>query len=382
MKNPQKQRYLQFACGALCASGLVSTQADYPSQVLANNPVAYWRLNDNVTVPSGDVARNSGSLGSVNDGYYTGTAQHPAPGALAGSSDSAAGFDATAASVVNIPYAAAMNPNGAFTVEAWLSPNVENAAGTLTCALSSGIFSDPRSGWLIYQSDTGWNFRMYHQQGLATSVNITGGPAPVAGAWHHVAAVYDGTTAKVYVNGAEKASGTPTGYVPSAGGAMYIGGRSDGSFWWNGFADEVAVYNKALTAAEIASRYQNGSSASPSTPYNQLILAGSPLAYYRLNEAAYTPPTTLPVARNVGSLGAAGDGSWNPGAQAGAAGPRPPTYTGFAADNAAGAFNGLSGHVGTAATLNDLTAFTMMGWIKRGALRSSRGGYFGQGACH
>jgi hypothetical protein len=380
MTKLKNERYIQLACGALCASGLVSAQADYASQVLANTPVAYWRLDDNVTVPAADVARNSGSLGSDMDGFYTGTAAHPAPGALAGSSDTAAGFDATAASVVNIPYAAAMNPNGAFTVEAWLSPNVEHPAGsgTLTCALSSGVFSDPRSGWLIYQGETGWNFRMYHQQGLATSVNITGGPVPTAGAWYHVAAVYDGTTAKVYVNGAEKASGTPTGYVPSAGGPMFIGGRSDASFWWNGFADEVAVYDKALTAAEITSRYQNGTSASPSTPYNQLVLAKNPVAYYRLNEAAYTPPASLPVAKNVGSLGAAGDGSWNPGTKAGASGPRPPTYTGFAADNNSAGLNGLAGHVGTPASLNDLTAFTMMGWIKRGAVHSARGGYFGQ----
>ncbi|MBE7502518.1 MAG: immunoglobulin domain-containing protein [Verrucomicrobiales bacterium] len=378
MNRNHHRRFRQLACGVLCASGLVSAQADFVSQVLANNPVAYWRLNDNVTVPAGDVARNSGSLGAAADGYYTGTALHPTWGALVGSSDTAAGFDATAGSVVNIPYAAAMNPNGAFTVEAWLSPNVEHPAGTLTCALSSGVFSDPRSGWLIYQSDTGWNFRMYHQQGLATSLDITGGPAPMAGAWYHVAAVYDGTTAKVYVNGAERASGTPTGFVPSAGGPMFIGGRSDSSFWWNGTADEVAVYDKALTATEIDARYRNGISASPSTPYNQLILASNPLAYYRLNEDAYSPPDTLPAAQNLGSLGAAGAGSWNPGAKAGAAGPRPPTYTGFAADNAAAAFNGLAGHVGTTVTLNDLSAFTMMGWIKRGAIRSTRGGYFGQ----
>jgi hypothetical protein len=376
-KNKRKQSWL-LACGVWCAFGLVSARADYPGQVLANNPVAYWRLNENVTVPAGDVARNTGSLGAATDGYYTGTASHPATGALAGSDDTAVAVDGLAGSAVNIPYSPTMNPNGAFTVEAWLNPNVELAAGTLTCALSSGIFSDPRSGWLIYQSDTGWNFRMYDQQGLATSVSITGGPAPMAGAWHHVAAVYDGTTAKVYVNGTETASGTPTGYVPSAGGSMLIGARSDGSFWWDGFADEVAVYNKALTAAEITSRYQNGTSASPSTPYNQLILASGPLAYYRLNEAAYEPPATLPVAGNLGSAGEGADGAWNPGVKAGVAGPRPPSYSGFGADNHAGGFNGLAGHVGTSATLNDLSAFTMMGWIKRGAVRSTRGGYFGQ----
>jgi len=75
-------------------------------------------------------------------------------------------------------------------------------SGTLTCAISSGQFAAPRSGWLIYQSETGWNLRMYNKNGTSTSVNITGGTAPVSGMWYHVVAVYDGATAKLFVNGA------------------------------------------------------------------------------------------------------------------------------------------------------------------------------------
>ncbi|MBI3192340.1 MAG: LamG domain-containing protein [Pedosphaera parvula] len=359
------------------SAGLVTTQA-YHEKVLANNPTAYWRLDDKAQVPAADLAKNSGSVGAAVDGFYLGAAAHPSPGALAAGSDTAVAVDATAGTVVSVPYSAALNPSSAFTVEVWFNPNVENAAGTLTCALASGQFGAPRSGWLIYQSDTGWNFRMYNQNGLNTSVNLTGGPAPVAGTWYHVVAVYDGTTAFVYVNGVQAASGAPTGYVPSAGGPLFIGGRSDSSFWWSGSADELAIYGKALSATEIDAHYQNGISASPATPYDQLILTSGPLGYYRLNEPAYTPPTVLPVAKNLGSSGAAGDGSYNPGVDAQVTGPRPPTYSGFEADNTAGGFHGSAGYVGTPFNLNDLTAFTVMGWLKRGAVHSGRGGYFGQ----
>jgi hypothetical protein len=378
MNHRTKNTCLLVACGILVGSGFISARADYAAKVLANDPVVYYRLNDKAQVPAADLARNSGSLGAVVDGYYVGAAAHPMPGALTGSSDTAASFDATAGTVVAVPYAAAMNPGAAFTVEAWLNPGVENPAGTLTCAISSGRFAAPRSGWLIYQSDTGWNLRMYAQSGTATSLNITGGPAPVAGAWHHVVAVYNGTNAQVYVNGVQAATGTPTGYVPSAGGALFVGGRADSSFWWNGSADEVAIYAKALTAAEIGAHYMNGTSASPATPYHQLVLASGPVGYYRLNEDAYSPPTTLPVAKNLGSLGNGFDGAYNPGVNGLAAGPRPPTLTGFEADNTSGGLNGLAGFVGTPYTLNDLAAFTVMGWIKRGTVHSVRGGYFGQ----
>ncbi|MBL9135193.1 MAG: immunoglobulin domain-containing protein [Verrucomicrobiales bacterium] len=365
------------AC-AISVTAVTHVRADYPSAVLAKSPVYYWRLNDKPTVPAADKASNLGSLGAQSDGYYVGTASHPVAGALAAGSDTAASVDATAGSAINIPYSSALNPATAFTVEAWLQPNADTTTANPTCALSSGAFSDPRSGWLLYQIDTGWSFRMYNQNGTATAVNISGGGAPAVGSWYHVVATYDGTTATLYVNGTVAGTGTPPSYVPSAGGSMFIGGRSDSSFWWNGQADEVAVYGKALTATEINDHYKNGTSAAPTTPYQQLVLAGQPLVYYRLNEPAYTAPTTLPVAKNAGTGGAAGDGSFNPGVDGTAAGPQLPIYAGFGADNTGLGLNGLAGYVGTPATLNDLPAFTVIGWMKRGTSHSLRGGYFGQ----
>lgn len=378
MRSNNILKKIPLSCAILLAAGLVPAQADYAAKVLSYGPVNYWRLNENVTVPGGDRAVNLGSLGTAADAFYLGAAIHPVSGALAAGSDSAVSLDATAGTAVTVPYSAALNPSGAFTVEAWLSPNVETTTAAPTCALASGQFATSRSGWLVYQVDNGWNFRMYAQDALNTSVSVTGGGAPSIGTWHHVVAVYDGTTAYIYVNGVLGASAAPTGYVPSAGGPFFIGGRSDSSFWWNGFADEVAFYDKALTAAEIDARYKNGISAAPSTPYQQLILASAPLAYYRLNEEAYTPPSTLPVAKDLGSAGASGDGSYNPGADARAAGPRPPVYSGFEAGNTGFGGNGNSGFVGTPATLNDLPQFTVTGWLKRGAIHSGRGGYFGQ----
>lgn len=57
---------------------------------------------------------------------------------------------------------------------------------------------------------------MYNNNGTATSVNITGGGAPVAGTWYHVVATYDGAVAKLYVNGAKVAEANQTSYVPGA----------------------------------------------------------------------------------------------------------------------------------------------------------------------
>ncbi|MDB6135183.1 MAG: LamG domain protein jellyroll fold domain protein [Verrucomicrobiales bacterium] len=120
-------------------------------------------------------------------------------------------------------------------MEAWLKPAVENAAGTLTCALSSGRFGDPRTGWLIYQSDTGWNFRTYYNSGLATAVNIAVEAPPVAGTWwYHVVATWNGTVGKIYVDGAASEEGLPSDpenpYVPPASGSFRFGARADNAF--------------------------------------------------------------------------------------------------------------------------------------------------------
>ena len=87
-------------------------------------------------------------------------------------------------------------------------------------------------------------------------------------------------------------------------GGFAIGGRADGSFWWNGSADEVALYSKALTTEEISAHYANGTATSPAATYQNLVLAQAPIAYYRLNEGTYTAPASVPPAATTGTAGA------------------------------------------------------------------------------
>lgn len=77
-----------------------------------------------------------------------------------------------------------------------------------------------------------------------------------AGQWHHVAATYDTATAKLlqYVDGKLVNTTTLSGNIPATAVAMYLGCRKDatvGQFFW-GFLDEVALYRRAVSAAEIA----------------------------------------------------------------------------------------------------------------------------------
>ncbi len=81
--------------------------------------------------------------------------------------------------------------------------------------------------------------------------------------WYHVAGTYDGSTARIYVNGLlENSVETAGPLLSSSGGAMKIGqegAAGDDPEFFNGLIDEVELFNRALSADEIASIYDAGS---------------------------------------------------------------------------------------------------------------------------
>jgi len=80
----------------------------------------------------------------------------------------------------------------------------------------------------------------------------TRGTAKLAtGAWSHLAATYDGANLRLYVNGTLVSTKAATGAIQPGTRALRIGGNSIWSEWFAGLIDEVRVYNRALSAAEI-----------------------------------------------------------------------------------------------------------------------------------
>lgn len=365
---------------ALSAALLLPAQADYKAEILSENPIVYYRFNDGVATAAPDVAANLGSLGAGGNGRYLSSITHATTGALIGSPNKAATFTNRG---MLIPYNPALNNAGSFTMEAWLKPAAVPAAAGFFCAASSMHVADPRAGWLLYQGDdaTGWTFRTYNQAGTNFAVNLTSGPGITAGNWYHVVATWDNTAGvgKLYVNGnlvGTSAAGLT--YVANADSQFTLGSRSDNGFGWQGSIDEPAYYNKVLSLAEVQSHYNNGVSASPATPYNSLVLATGPVGYWRLDEPVYNP--VLPVATNQGNFGPTGNGAYHGGAM-NVPGPSPSNgFIGLEAGNTAVTLDGIDSYVGSAlGLLNNRTAFTVMGWVRRPSVSpSARGGYFGQ----
>ncbi len=82
---------------------------------------------------------------------------------------------------------------------------------------------------------------------------------PLVGTWAHVAATFDGTTARLYLNGEQVASGTFAFYAAGEASDMGIGCVTGGGAGYSGNAevfqgdmDEVCIYNRALSDEEVS----------------------------------------------------------------------------------------------------------------------------------
>lgn len=350
MLHPSWRFLKRLAVPTLCVVPAVfMARADYPTSLKALQPVGYWRLDETATVPN-NVAFNSGTLGDIGPGYYlkdgtvNGAVIHPAPGALvAEPGNTAATF--TGGQYIIVPNKPEYNLQGSFTIEAWIQPSADPTG--LICPLSYAQSGSPRSGWFLYQNNVenqGWNFRMFQHSGLNRALDISGGAVPVTGTWYHIAISYDAAAnlTILYVNGSSVASAAPVGYVPNIDGLFSIGARSDDGFGYEGALDEVALYDHPVPAATLLAHYNNGISSSPSQPYATLVKAEKPILYYRLDEPAFSIPSTLPSAINLGSYGAGGNATYDIGTTPGKTGV---PGNGFPAGNNAVQLNGQNGSV-------------------------------------
>ena len=197
-----------------------------------SGPVAAWSFDDGV----GSVARASiGGLDGVISGA-TWTAGGKNAGALVFN-----GID----NKVTVSPAAALNLTTGMTVEGWVYPTVLNnwrsvAAKEGSNDLAYGLYANDVSGKPEGVVNTGAGH-------LAT---FGTGTLPV-NVWSHLAATFDGTMQRLFVNGVQVGSLPVTGTLVQTPGAFRIGGNSIWGEWFSGAIDDLRVYDRALSATEI-----------------------------------------------------------------------------------------------------------------------------------
>ena len=95
--------------------------------------------------------------------------------------------------------------------------------------------------------------------GIYTTVQT---PANVLsiGTWQHVAATYDGTAMKIYVNGAEVAETAVSGDIDAVSDPVVMGRNVvSPEIAWDGLIDEISLYARPLDSVEIQAIFDAGS---------------------------------------------------------------------------------------------------------------------------
>ncbi len=157
---------------------------------------------------------------------------------------------------VTVADAGSLDLSSALTVEAWVRPS--RLGGWRTVAFKErpggvvyGLYGDQAGG------------RPLGQVFIGGERNAVGSASLPLNVWSHLATTFDGSVVRLYVNGALAGSSSVSGAMAASSGPLRIGGNSVWGEWFAGLIDEVRVYNRALSAAEIQQDLQTPVGASP-----------------------------------------------------------------------------------------------------------------------
>ena len=236
--------------------------ASYSLQILDDNPLIYWKLDETSGTSVNDYSGN-GNGGT----FYTsgGSISLNSQALLAGSSASVV-FPGNSSSTA-YSNTAFTNPSP-FTLEAWFN----------TTTTSGGViigFNDRQTGAdqydrLLYMTDAGAIIFGAGCCGIAATAT---GPYN-DGLSHHVVATLSPVEVNLYVDGVLKNSNNSFPAVGNYGGFWRVGGGFALYYLWTsapssssfaGAIDEVAVYSTVISASRVQSHYLAGKACQTTT---------------------------------------------------------------------------------------------------------------------
>jgi hypothetical protein len=270
-----------FVIGIAAFSQTARSTPTYATAVLADNPVAFWQLNETSDPSSGTLpAADSSGMGL--NGTYGATSRNAfngivAPQASAGYQGFAVGQGALycgagdATSPVTLP---ALNLNtNAVTIAMWINP--AGGIGTFTGLLMNRTTGDTEGfGFGGTQDANGmaelgytWNTNS------AATYNFNSGLYPVAGIWQLAALVIQSNSASIYLyytnintgalvlsSAVNAIAHTPAAFASGTTllGSDVNGAAADSGRVFGGSIAGVAVYKSALTQDQILSLFAAG----------------------------------------------------------------------------------------------------------------------------
>lgn len=231
-----------FGAGGLtyCQSGIARTSLinDYGWTITGDNAecnnglIAYYPFNGNALDASGN-----GSDGILNGGVSLVTDRF-------GNPDAAYGFDGTDG---HISISSLFNhPEGevSVTYSAWVMPNAQGQTGSVFFV--GDRLANERSSMILAGGDLAY---------IGEGNDFSNNSGVFYDEWSHVAVTKSGTLVTTYVNGVEVSSGNVSAGQNITSITASIGSTANNDEFFNGKIDDVRIYDRPLSAAEIAALY-------------------------------------------------------------------------------------------------------------------------------
>lgn len=227
----------------------------YAAAVLQSKPLAYWRLAEIGGNTPSDISGNH-----LEAQYEDGVARY-----LPGPTGKGMAADGQASRSVHLAggriRADVPGTDKNYSIEFWFWNGMPNDVREVTGYLFGRYVNkdDETSGdQLGIKGSKTSAGHLFFSNGILRNATLDGHTAIEPRTWNHVVIVREGNTVRVFLNGQaipEMHGGSPAD-PQAAGTQWFFGGKSDGKSGLEGKLSDVAIYNRVLTADEVASHYK------------------------------------------------------------------------------------------------------------------------------
>lgn len=203
---------------------------------------------------------------------------------------------------VSIANQTGLDITDSITVEAWVNVTafgITSAQNSIVCCHG---WSQSEAGYVLRLGGSGqlsFNFAGLDINSIPVSWvdNVSPAATLTTATWYHVAGTFDGNNSKIYVNGVLKGTTPFTGTIVSSPYPLNIGHLADpgqpADRFFNGYIDEVKIWHRALSQAELQANMNVQMDTSVAHP--------GLVSYWRMNNGTGATVTDLSTGGHNGT---------------------------------------------------------------------------------
>jgi hypothetical protein len=219
------------------------TSTPTPTATTASGLVAHWEFDEG----SGQTAADSSGTGNAGTLGTTGGADSADPAWVCVSGGNALNFDGVDDQVLAPDY----DVLSTISISTWIKWDVVGASEGI---ISKRTDTEVAGNWALRGDNTTPGYLEWMVwSGLDSSQSLLTSTAITPGVWTHVALTFNDSTNAVnfYIDGAPNSSGTISNNLANTPQPIVIGWSGQGGQFFDGSIDDMRVYNRVLTPAEI-----------------------------------------------------------------------------------------------------------------------------------